>query len=138
VRDPERYGVVEFSADGRAISIEEKPAAPRSNYAVTGLYFYDAQVLDVAAGLQPSPRGVEILGRGMAWLDTGTHESLLQASNFIETIEQRQGLKIACPEEIAYHEGWIGADDVLRLAAPLQKNAYGQYLLGLLPQNQTV
>jgi glucose-1-phosphate thymidylyltransferase len=153
VRDPERYGVVEFSADGRAISIEEKPAAPRSNYAVTGLYFYDAQVLDVAAGLQPSPRGeleitdvnrwylergelnVEILGRGMAWLDTGTHESLLQASNFIETIEQRQGLKIACPEEIAYHEGWIGADDVLRLAAPLRKNAYGQYLLGLLPQN---
>jgi glucose-1-phosphate thymidylyltransferase len=153
VRDPERYGVVEFSADGRAISIEEKPAAPRSNYAVTGLYFYDAQVLDVAAGLQQSPRGeleitdvnrwylergelnVEILGRGMAWLDTGTHESLLQASNFIETIEQRQGLKIACPEEIAYHEGWIGADDVLRLAAPLRKNAYGQYLLGLLPQN---
>ncbi|MDQ3308976.1 MAG: sugar phosphate nucleotidyltransferase, partial [Gemmatimonadota bacterium] len=153
VRDPERYGVVEFSADGRAISIEEKPAAPRSNYAVTGLYFYDAQVLDVAAGLQPSPRGeleitdvnrwylergelnVQILGRGMAWLDTGTHESLLQASNFIETIEQRQGLKIACPEEIAYHEGWIGADDVLRLAAPLRKNAYGQYLLGLLPQN---
>jgi glucose-1-phosphate thymidylyltransferase len=153
VRDPERYGVVEFSADGRAISIEEKPAAPRSNYAVTGLYFYDAQVLDMAAELQPSPRGeleitdvnrwylergelnVEILGRGMAWLDTGTHESLLQASNFIETIEQRQGLKIACPEEIAYHEGWIGADDVLRLAAPLRKNAYGQYLLGLLPQN---
>jgi glucose-1-phosphate thymidylyltransferase len=153
VRDPERYGVVEFSADGRAISIEEKPAAPRSNYAVTGLYFYDAQVLDVAASLEPSPRGeleitdvnrwylergelnVEILGRGMAWLDTGTHESLLQASNFIETIEQRQGLKIACPEEIAYHEGWIGADDVLRLAAPLRKNAYGQYLLGLLPQN---
>jgi glucose-1-phosphate thymidylyltransferase len=150
VRDPERYGVVEFGSDGRALSIEEKPAEPKSNYAVTGLYFYDAQVLDVAAGLRPSARGeleitdvnrwylargelnVQILGRGMAWLDTGTHESLLQASNFIETIEQRQGLKIGCPEEIAYHEGWISAEQVECLAAPLQKNAYGQYLLGLL------
>jgi glucose-1-phosphate thymidylyltransferase len=152
VRDPERYGVVEFDAAGRAISIEEKPAAPRSNYAVTGLYFFDNQVLDIAAALEPSPRGeleitdvnrvyleqeqlaVEILGRGYAWLDTGTHESLLQASNFIETIEQRQGLKIACPEEIAYHNGWIGAEQVVELAAPLRKNAYGQYLLSLLEQ----
>ncbi|MBA2669871.1 MAG: glucose-1-phosphate thymidylyltransferase RfbA [Gemmatimonadetes bacterium] len=152
VKDPERYGVVEFDADGRAVSIEEKPAVPRSNYAVTGLYFYDQQVLEIAGSLQPSPRGeleitdvnkqylaqeqldVELLGRGMAWLDTGTHESLLQASNFIETIEQRQGLKIACPEEIAYHAGWISADQVERLAAPLKKNAYGQYLLSLLQQ----
>ena len=156
VRDPERYGVVEFSKNSRAISIEEKPREPRSNYAVTGLYFYDSQVLDVAAGLEPSARGeleitdvnrwylerdelqVEILGRGMAWLDTGTHESLLQASNFIETIEQRQGLKIACPEEIAYHEGWIDAEQVECLARPLRKNSYGQYLLSLLPQKTLV
>jgi glucose-1-phosphate thymidylyltransferase len=155
VRDPERYGVVEFDADRRAISIEEKPAEPKSNYAVTGLYFYDNQVLDIATSLQPSARGeleitdvnrryleqrqlnVEILGRGYAWLDTGTHESLLQASNFIETIEQRQGLKIACPEEIAYHSGWIAADEVERLAAPLRKNAYGQYLLAML-QHETL
>jgi glucose-1-phosphate thymidylyltransferase len=152
VRDPERYGVVEFDAQGRARSIEEKPREPKSNYAVTGLYFYDNQVLDIAADLPPSARGeleitdvnrtylereqlaVEILGRGYAWLDTGTHESLLQASNFIETIEQRQGLKIACPEEIAYHNGWISDDKVVELAAPLRKNGYGQYLLSLLEQ----
>jgi glucose-1-phosphate thymidylyltransferase len=150
VRDPERYGVVEFDGAGRAISIEEKPARPRSNYAVTGLYFYDNAVIDIAASLRPSARGeleitdvnraylergrlnVEILGRGYAWLDTGTHESLLQASNFIETIEQRQGLKVACPEEIAYHAGWITAEQLARLAEPLSRNSYGQYLLGLL------
>jgi glucose-1-phosphate thymidylyltransferase len=150
VNDPERYGVVEFDPQRRAISIEEKPAAPRSNYAVTGLYFYDNDVLDIAASIRPSARGeleitdvnraylragrlnVEIMGRGMAWLDTGTHESLLQASEFIQTIEQRQGLKIACPEEIAYRAGWISAADVAREAEPLKKNGYGQYLLRLL------
>jgi glucose-1-phosphate thymidylyltransferase len=150
VNDPERYGVVEFDGDGRAVSIEEKPKAPRSNYAVTGLYFYDNEVLDIAASIRPSGRGeleitdvnqryldagslqVEIMGRGMAWLDTGTHESLLQASTFIETIEQRQGLKIACPEEIAYRAGWISAQEVQRIAGPLQKNGYGQYLLAML------
>jgi glucose-1-phosphate thymidylyltransferase len=150
VNDPERYGVVEFDAGGRAVSIEEKPKAPRSNYAVTGLYFYDNEVLDIAASIAPSARGeleitdvnrhyldagalqVEIMGRGMAWLDTGTHESLLQASTFIETIEQRQGLKIACPEEIAYRAGWIDAQAVQRIAEPLKKNGYGQYLLAML------
>ena len=150
VNDPERYGVVEFDGDGRAVSIEEKPRTPRSNYAVTGLYFYDNDVLDIAASIRPSGRGeleitdvnqryldagslqVEIMGRGMAWLDTGTHESLLQASTFIETIEQRQGLKVACPEEIAYRAGWIDAQAVERIAEPLKKNGYGQYLLGML------
>jgi glucose-1-phosphate thymidylyltransferase len=150
VRDPERYGVVEFDGAGRAVSIEEKPAEPRSNYAVTGLYFYDNRVLDVAAGLQPSPRGeleitdvnrqylawselnVELMGRGFAWLDTGTHESLLQAGTFIHTIEERQGLKVACPEEIAFRQGWIGAETLARLAQELGKSSYGQYLVGLL------
>jgi glucose-1-phosphate thymidylyltransferase len=152
VTDPERYGVVEFDRSGRAISIEEKPAQPRSSYAVTGLYFYDNQVLDIAASIKPSTRGeleitdvnrlymqagalhVEIMGRGMAWLDTGTHESLLEAASFIETIEKRQGLKIACPEEIAYRSGWISAQDVARIAEPLKKNGYGQYLLRMLSE----
>lgn len=150
VRDPERYGVVEFDAQGRAVSIEEKPDWPRSHYAVTGLYFYDPRVLDVAASLRPSPRGeleitdvnrwyleqgalnVEVLGRGMAWLDTGTHESLAQAANFIQTVEERQGLKIACPEEIAFGWGWITAEQVLRLAEPLAKTSYGSYLRSLV------
>ncbi|MBA2245153.1 MAG: glucose-1-phosphate thymidylyltransferase RfbA [Gemmatimonadetes bacterium] len=156
VKDPERYGVVEFDSLGRAVSIEEKPEQPRSNYAVTGLYFYDNRVLELAGSLRPSARGeleitdvnrdylergelrVEILGRGYAWLDTGTHDSLLQASNFIETIEQRQGLKIACPEEIAYRAGWITPDEIERLAVPLAKNSYGQYLLSLLEQGAPV
>ncbi|MBV8210706.1 MAG: glucose-1-phosphate thymidylyltransferase RfbA [Burkholderiaceae bacterium] len=150
VLDPQRYGVVEFDAQGRAVSIEEKPRAPRSNYAVTGLYFYDARVVEVASQIRPSPRGeleitdvnrqyldwgdlaVEIMGRGTAWLDTGTHESLMQAAQFIQTIEQRQGLKIACPEEIAYRSGWIGAEDVARVAASLKNNGYGAYLQRLL------
>jgi glucose-1-phosphate thymidylyltransferase len=150
VKDPERYGVVEFDDAGRAVSLEEKPQQARSAYAVTGLYFYDNQVLDIAAGLSPSPRGeleitdvnleylrrgqltVEKLGRGVAWLDTGTHESLLQASQFVQTIEDRQGLMICCVEEIAYRMGYIGADDVRRMAAPMQKNTYGQYLLHML------
>ena len=150
VHDPERYGVVEFDATGRAISIEEKPARPKSSYAVTGLYFYDHQVCDIAASLKPSPRGeleitdvnrvyleqgqlqVQTLGRGYAWLDTGTHDSLLEAGHFIATIEKRQGLKIACPEEIAWRNGWIDASQLEALAAPMKKNGYGQYLMRLL------
>ncbi|GGY72435.1 glucose-1-phosphate thymidylyltransferase RfbA [Pseudoduganella plicata] len=150
VQDPERYGVVEFGSDLNAVSIEEKPAVPKSNYAVTGLYFYDSQVCDIAASIRPSARGeleitdvnqtylergqlrVEVMGRGMAWLDTGTHESLLDASQFIATLEKRQGLKVACPEEIAYRKGYIDAAQVRRLAEPLRKNAYGQYLLRIL------
>jgi glucose-1-phosphate thymidylyltransferase len=146
VRDPQRYGVVEFDAGGKAIGLEEKPALPRSPYAVTGLYFYDNRVLDIAGSLKPSPRGeleitdvnmaylrtgdlhVETLGRGMAWLDTGTQEALLQASNFIQAIEQRQGLKVACPEEVAFKMGYITAEDVLRIAATMRHNDYGQYL----------
>ncbi len=154
VTDPERYGVVEFDADKRALSIEEKPKAPKSNYAVTGLYFYDEQVCDIAASIQPSPRGeleitdvnarylaqgqlsVEIMGRGYAWLDTGTHDSLLEAGQFIATLEKRQGLKVACLEEIAFRSGWITAEQVQKLAQPLLKNGYGQYLLKVL--NDTV
>jgi glucose-1-phosphate thymidylyltransferase len=150
VLDPERYGVVEFGADQHAISIEEKPLTPKSNYAVTGLYFYDQQVCDIAAGIKPSARGeleitdvnrvyldsgelsVEVMGRGMAWLDTGTHESLLDASQFIATIEKRQGLKVAVPEEIAYRKGYIDGAALEKLAAPLKKNGYGQYLLQVL------
>jgi glucose-1-phosphate thymidylyltransferase len=150
VHNPQAYGVVEFDDEGRAVRIDEKPAAPRSNYAVTGLYFYDNQVLDVAHELRPSARGeleitdvnswylrrgqleVELLGRGTAWLDTGTHDTLLQASLFVQTIEQRQGLKIACPEEIAYRMGYLTAADVERLARPLGKSAYGEYLLRML------
>jgi glucose-1-phosphate thymidylyltransferase len=150
VKDPERYGVAEVDAEGRVVSIEEKPAAPKSSYAVTGIYFYDNAVLSIAAGLKPSPRGeleitdvnmeylrrgtlrMELLGRGMAWLDTGTHESLHDASTFIETIEKRQGLKIACPEEVAYRMGYIGADRIRQLARPLRQSAYGQYLLDLI------
>jgi glucose-1-phosphate thymidylyltransferase len=150
VKDPERYGVAEFDAAGRVISIEEKPAVPKSRYAVTGLYFYDNRVLDIAAAMKPSARGeleitdvnrrylemgelsVEVMGRGTAWLDTGTHESLLEAAQFIETIERRQGLKVACPEEIAWRKGWIDAAQVERLADPMRKNAYGRYLLDIL------
>jgi glucose-1-phosphate thymidylyltransferase len=150
VQDPERYGVVEFDGDHRAISIEEKPRVPKSNYAVTGLYFYDNDVCDIAADIKPSARGeleitdvnrryleagrldVEIMGRGFAWLDTGTHDSLLEAASFIATLQKRQGLQVSCPEEIAYRQGWISAADVERLAAPLAKNGYGAYLLSLL------
>ena len=152
VKEPKSYGVVEFDKEGHAISLEEKPSQPKSNYAVTGLYFYDNQVVDMAANLKPSARGeleitdinklylaqnqlcVEQLGRGYAWLDTGTHDSLLQAANFVQTVEQRQGLKIACPEEIAYRMGFIDVEHMLRLADPLKKNGYGQYLLDLVQQ----
>ena len=152
VHDPERYGVVEFDQTGQAVSLEEKPTAPKSNYAVTGLYFYDNQVLDIARDLKPSPRGeleitdvnriylerlqlnVQVMGRGHAWLDTGTHESLLDASQFIATIEKRQGLKVACPEEIAYRKGWLDAGQLEILAQPMLKNPYGQYLMSVLKE----
>ncbi len=152
VTDPERYGVVEFDAAGRAKSIEEKPAKPKSRYAVTGIYFYDREVVEIAANLKPSPRGeleitdvnriylergklqVEVMGRGMAWLDTGTHDSLFEAGLFIKTIEQRQGLKVACPEEIAWRKGWIDADAVRELAGRAAKSGYGEYLLALLEE----
>ena len=156
VNEPERYGVVDFDDAGQALSIEEKPDVPTSNYAVTGLYFYDSAVVDIAEGLEPSARGeleitdvnrqylergelqVETLGRGMAWLDTGTHGSLLQAANFVQTIEERQGLKISCPEEIAWRHGWISGDDVRRIGQSMDNNAYGQYLLDLIRRAEGV
>ena len=152
VNDPERYGVVEFDKDNKALSIEEKPLSPKSNYAVTGLYFYDQQVCEIAASIKPSARGeleitdinrayldknelsVEIMGRGFAWLDTGTHDSLLDAAGFIATLQKRQGLMVACPEEIAYRQGWISADVVQKVAAQLSKNSYGQYLNKILKE----
>lgn len=152
VHDPERYGVAAFDANGVVIDLEEKPSKPKSNYAVTGLYFYDGQATDIAKSLKPSHRGeleitdlnkvylaqrnlnVELMGRGYAWLDTGTHDSLAEATNFISTIEKRQGMKIACPEEIAYNQGWINADQVMRLAQPIAKNGYGQYLISLIKE----
>ncbi|GAA5786405.1 glucose-1-phosphate thymidylyltransferase RfbA [Chitiniphilus shinanonensis] len=154
VNDPERYGVVEFDDNGVAISLEEKPLQPKSNYAVTGLYFYDASVVDIAKSVRPSARGeleitdinaaylaagnldVRTMGRGYAWLDTGTHESMLEASQFIQTIETRQGQKVCCPEEIAYKNNWIGAEDIASLAASMNKNSYGKYLLGLLNERR--
>jgi len=153
VHDPERYGVVAFDKQQRAINIEEKPKAPQSNYAVTGLYFYDQQVCDIAADIKPSARGeleitdvnsryleqgqlnVEVLGRGFTWLDTGTHDSLLEAASFIATLQKRQGLQVACPEEIAFRQGWINAEQLEALANPLKKNGYGQYLLSLLKES---
>jgi glucose-1-phosphate thymidylyltransferase len=150
VRDPERYGVIEFDASGKVLSIEEKPAKAKSNYAAVGLYFYDETITEVAANIKPSARGeleitdvnreylkqgklrAELLGRGVAWLDTGTHESMLQAGNFVQTVQQRQGLMIACPEEIAFRQGWIDSDKVLHTAEPLKKNEYGQYLISLV------
>ncbi len=152
VHDPERYGVAEFDDAGKVISLEEKPAQPKSHYAVTGLYFYDEKVCELAATLRPSVRNeleitdlnrlyldrgeltCEVMGRGMAWLDTGTHESLLEASQYIETIERRQGLKIACPEEVAYHQGWVDAQQIEALAKPMLKNSYGQYLMAMLKE----
>jgi glucose-1-phosphate thymidylyltransferase len=152
VHDPERYGVAEFDGAGKVISLEEKPLKPKSSYAVTGIYFYDKNVCELAANLKPSPRGeleitdlnrlylergqlsCEVMGRGMAWLDTGTHESLLEASQYIEIIERRQGLKVACPEEVAYRQGWIGAKEIEALAAPMLKNSYGQYLIAMLKE----
>ena len=154
VTDPERYGVVEFDPEGRALSLEEKPKQARSNYAVTGLYFYDDQVVDIASSIKPSQRGeleitdvnkrylemgqlnVEVMGRGYAWLDTGTHESLMEASSFVQTIEKRQGLKIACPEEIAYRQGWVDAEQIIQLAGPMKKNEYGRYLERLVSSIQ--
>lgn len=156
VHDPERYGVVEFNEQGQALSLEEKPVSPKSSYAVTGLYFYDNQVIDIARSLKPSPRdeleitdvnkvyleqgelAVTTMGRGYAWLDTGTHDSLMEAGSFIQTIEHRQGLKVACPEEIAYRKGFISAEQVLSLAKPLTKNGYGQYLLKMIKSGSKI